>query len=373
MEGRDNMDIRQTDARGAGFDPERLSNAARILDEGAEKGLYPGGVLWVGRKGVSALLHCVGHTDFSRQTAVDENTLYDLASLTKPIATASSILLLCQDGLIHLGMPVSDFFSDRKLPHLEGVTLRHLLTHTSGLPSWRDFYSNGQTRDRVIDELFAVPLDCAPGRRYAYSCLGYIMLSLVVESVTGEGIDSFAHRRLFSALGMDSTMYNPVVGSGYTIAATDNCPLRNRLLVGEVQDGNAYALGGVSGNAGLFSTVKDLARFCHTITNGQSFSVSSPFGPATVRQMFTNAIPERIGGQTIGWFIFPNDMLPAGDLVSKNAIGHSGFTGTAIIIDPEYQLCSILLTNRVCRKDDGILFGHLRRRIFNAVLGSILC
>lgn len=366
-------DIRQTDAKLAGFDPDRLSNAAKILDEGAKNDLYPGGVLWVGRKGVSALLHCTGHTDFSRQTAVDENTLYDLASLTKPVATASSILLLCQDGLIHLGMPVTDFFPERKLPHLSDVTLRHLLTHTSGLPPWKDFYSNDQTRDQVIEELFAVPLDHAPGTHYAYSCLGYIMLSLVIEKVTGERIDSFAHKRIFAPLGMHSTMYNPAPSAGHTIAATDNCPLRGGLLVGEVHDGNAYALGGVSGNAGLFSTVKDLARFCHTITPGQSFHANSPFSPPVVQQMFANAIHERIGGQTIGWFIFPNDMLPAGDLVSKNAIGHSGFTGTAIIIDPDYQLCSVLLTNRVCRKDDGVLFRHLRRRVFNAVMGSIVC
>lgn len=367
------MRVSDIDPHRARLAPEGLRRVEALLDEGARDELYPGGVLWVSRGGVVALLHCVGHTDYSRQTPVDEKTLFDLASVTKPVAMASSMLLLCQDGAVHLGMPVTDFFPERKLPHLKNVTLHHLLTHTSGLPPWKDMYSKGQTREEAIDELFAIPLDHEPGEHYAYSCLGYIMLSLVLESVTGERVDTFARRRIFEPVGMLSTAYNPVAGEGVSIAATDHCPYRKRQLSGEVHDGNAYALEGVSGNAGLFSSVEDLARFCHNITPWASMDGESPFSLPVRRRMMANAIPERIGGQSIGWFMFPNDMLPAGDLVSKNAVGHSGFTGTAIVIDPDYELCAVLLTNRVCRDDDGLAFRHLRRRVFNAVLGCIVC
>ena len=366
------LNIGETDPRSAGMDSEHLALAAGILNEAVETEVCPGGVLWVARRGRSALLHAAGHTDYSRSTPIDEHTLFDLASVTKPVAMASSMLVIIQEGRVHLGQNVVDFFPGKPLPHLRNVTLRHLLTHTSGLPPWRDCYSRGQTREQMIDDLFAIPLDHEPGTHYAYSCMGYIMLSLVLEAVTGKRVDEFAKERVFEPLGMHDTVYNPKPLEKYAIAATDHCPMRKCRLVGEVHDGNAYALEGVSGNAGLFAPMHDLARFCHAVTFGPFAGDELPFSPPALRLIFANAIDERIGGQTIGWFISPNDMLPAGDLVSKSAIGHSGFTGTAIIIDPGNELCAVLLTNRVCRDDDGTAFRHARRRIFNAVLGSIV-
>jgi len=362
----------KTSPNEAGMDPGRLARAAQIVDEGVERELYPGGVLWVERRGATALIHSTGYTDFERETPVDENTIYDLASVTKPVAMGSSMLLLCQDGRVHLGEPATDFFPERSLPHLKNVTLRHLLTHTSGLPPWKDMYSKGQTRDGLIDELLMIPLDHEPGTHYAYSCLGYIMLSLVLQAVAGERLDQFARKRIFEPLGMSDTTYNPDKSSNRPIAATDHCPMRKCKLVGDVHDGNAYAMNGVSGNAGLFSTSTDLARFCRAITPPSDAGSASPFSPPVVARMLASAIPESVGGQTIGWFTYPNDMLPAGDLVSRRAVGHSGFTGTAVVIDPEYELFAILLTNRVCREGEGTEFRHLRRRIFNAVLGSIV-
>ncbi|MGQ9455299.1 MAG: serine hydrolase domain-containing protein [Armatimonadota bacterium] len=366
-------EINREDIQAVGMDPERLAHAARVLEEGAEEGLYPGGVLWVERKGVTVLVHSVGYTDFEHTGLVDENTIYDLASVTKPVAMASSMLVLCQDGMVHFDEPVANFLPECKLPHLSNVTVRHLLTHTSGLPPWKDMYSRGQNREQLIDELLAIPLESEPGTHYAYSCLGYILLSVILERITGTRLDEFAGDRVFTPLGMCATGFNPVLEEGLKVAATDNCPMRKRKLVGEVHDGNAYAMGGVSGNAGLFSNAVDLARFCRAVVPSAKRVENSPFSSPSVARMFANAIPESIGGQTIGWFIYPNEMLPAGDLVSRRAIGHSGFTGTAVIIDPEFDLFVILLTNRVCRGDDGTEFRHLRRRLFNAVLGSIFC
>ena len=358
----------------AGLDPKGLERAEAILNEGVSQKLYPGGSVWVWRRGVNALVCSAGTTDYSGDAKIDEHTLFDMASLTKAMSCAPSILMLAQDGLTDISIrPLKSYFPDRKLPHLEGIALHHLLTHTSGLPAWRDIYSKGQTRQEAIDELFTIPLINKVGTTHVYSCMGYIMLSIVLEVLAGERIDTFAKRRIFEPLGMENTSYNPKPKAGQTIAATDNCSYRNRLLVGEVHDGNAYALGGVSGNAGLFSTATDVARFCECLLAARESRGAFPLNPSVVRRMFNNAIPETIGGQTLGWFTWPNDGLSAGDFTSRSAIGHTGFTGTCVILDPEYDMFAILLTNRVCNKDDGIEFRHLRRKFFNSVFGSIVC
>jgi serine-type D-Ala-D-Ala carboxypeptidase len=357
-----------------GLDPKGLEKAEAVLNEGVEQKLYPGGSAWVWRKGVNALVCSAGTTDYSGKSKVDENTLFDMASVTKAISCATSMLMLAQDGLLDLSIPpLTGFFPDRKLPHLQGITLHQLLTHTSGLPAWKDMYSNGQTREQMIDELFEIPLANNVGTKHVYSCMGYIMLSVVLEVVAGERIDTFAKRRVFEPLGMENSGYNPASKAGRKIAATDNCPYRKRQLVGEVHDGNAYAMEGVSGNAGLFSTASDVARFCEALLAGRETGGTFPLNPSVVRRLFTNAIPETLGGQTWGWFTWPNEMLAGGDFASRSAIGHTGFTGTCVVVDPEYDMFVILLTNRVCNNDDGLASRHLRRRFFNTVFGSIVC
>lgn len=364
----------RVDQAKAGFDAAGLERAEVILNEGADQKLYSGGSAWIWRNGVTAMVSSAGTTDYSGKSKVDENTLFDMASVTKAVSCAPSILMLAQEGLLDISIrPVTSFFPDRELGHLGGIVLHHLLTHTSGLPAWKDLYSNGQTREQMIDELFSIPLANEIGSTHVYSCMGYIMLSLVLEAVTGERIDTYAKRKIFEPLGMESTGYNPKPRVGQKIAATDNCPYRKRQLVGEVHDGNAYALEGVSGNAGLFSTAADLARFCESLLAGRSCGGSFPLNPPAVRKMFTNAIPESIGGHTWGWCTWPNDGIASGDFTSRSAIGHTGFTGTCVVIDPEQDAFAILLTNRVCNNDDAIAFRHLRRRFFNTVFGSIMC
>ncbi len=351
----------------------KLDSAAQLLEEGLKRRLYPGAVLYVSLRRKTALTKCVGHTDFSRKTAVTARTIFDLASLTKPLATAPAILLLHQDGLIDLDQSITDFFPNRNLPHLSTVTLRHLLTHTSGLPPWRDLYSKGQTRDQAIDELFTIIPEHDPGTDYAYSCLGYIMLGLVVEVVSGQNLDEFTRQRLFEPMGMHSTTFNPLLVEPDTnlFAATGTSALRKRKLIGEVHDENAFVMGGVSGNAGLFSNINDIVVFCHSVINPHESGTNSPLEYSTLKIMLTNSIPEKIGMQSIGWFMAGNSMLPI-DFVSKTAIGHTGFTGTAIIIDPEYELVIVLLSNIVCQDDDGGEFRKLRRNILNAAVRAIV-
>ena len=355
----------------AGMDRERIGSAIDIVDEGLARGLYTGAALFVSRRGVTAALCCVGHTDETMTRPVDEHTLFDLASLTKPMATAPSILMLAEDGKLDLRQPVSEFLPERDLKHLRDVSLFDLLTHTSGLPAWRDLHGGHGTREHALDILFGIRLDCPPGTRYEYSCLGYIMLGLVVEAVSGEGLDAFARGRIFGPLGMGETFFNPPASDN--IASTGTCPRRGRIPKGVAHDLNAFTIGGISGNAGLFSSVLDTAMFCHSITlAGYCWGVS-PLISGIKSRIFANALPESLGAHTCGgWYIWPNPLLPATESTTKATIGHSGFTGTAIIIDPQYELCSLLLTNRVFSPDDGSALGTLRRRVFGAVLGAIV-
>lgn len=364
----------RVDAAKAGFSSAGLERAEAVLNEGVEQKLYPGGTAWVWRKGVTAMVCSAGATDYSGKSRVDENTLFDMASVTKAMSCAPSILMLAQEGYLDISIrPVASFFPERDLKHLEGIVPHHLLTHTSGLPAWKDMYSNGQTREQLFDELFFIELVNKVGSTHVYSCIGYIMLAAVLEAVTGERIDTYAKRKIFEPLGMESTGYNPKPNAGRKIAATDNCPYRKRQLVGEVHDGNAYAMQGVSGNAGLFSTASDIALFCERLLAGRASGGSFPLNPPAVRRLFENAIPQSIGGHTWGWCTWPNDGIASGDFTSKSAIGHTGFTGTCVVIDPEREAYAILLTNRVCNNDDGLAFRHLRRRFFNTVFGSIVC
>ena len=354
-----------------GFDPERLAEACGLVDEGLARVLYTGAALFVSRRGVTAALHCIGHTDETMTTPVDEHTLFDLASLTKPMVTALSVLMLEADGKLDLRQPVSEFLPERDVKHLRDVSVFDLLTHTSGLPAWRDLHGGHGTREHALDSLFGVGLDCPPGTRYEYSCLGYIMLGLVVEAASGEDLDAFARGRIFGPLGMGETFFNPPASDN--IASTGTCPERGRIRRGVAHDHNAFTIGGISGNAGLFSSVLDTAIFCHSITlAGYCWGVS-PLISGIKSRIFANALPESLGAHTCGgWYIWPNPLLPATESTTKATIGHSGFTGTAIIIDPQYELCSLLLTNRVCKADDGLAFRTLRRRVFDAVLGAIV-
>jgi CubicO group peptidase (beta-lactamase class C family) len=342
-----------------------------VVRRGWEEGLFPGAVYLIGRHGRVAVHEWIGHLDPEHERPISGDAIFDMASVTKPVSTAASLMLLLQRGELYLDDSVTSFFPGRTLPHLSGVTLRHLMTHTSGLPAWRDMYSKGQTREETIDLLLSTSLVNPIGAVYTYSCLGYIILGLVVESVSGMSLADFAARNIFRPLGMKDTGYNPNPSKHDRVARTLHCPARKRTLVGEVHDGSAWAMGGVSGNAGLFSTAEDLAEFCHTLLCGGVHHTDRLLAPLVTRQIFEILISPEIGGQSAGWFAYPNDMLPAGDLLSKRTIGHSGFTGTSVVIDPEQDLFVILLTNRVCRDDDGSAFRKCRRIFHNSVAQAI--
>ncbi|MEN6520732.1 MAG: serine hydrolase domain-containing protein [Armatimonadota bacterium] len=350
-----------------GFDKKRLQMADDIIRRGLDDGLYPGAVYLIGGEAGILEPQCFGYTRPSDGQPVQPDTVFDIASLTKPVATAASLLILIEQGIVEFEQLLSNYLPNSNLTHLSKANIFHLLTHTSGLPAWKDFYTAGQSPNDVIEGILSTHLDNPPGEVYTYSCLGYILLGEIVRITSGMRLDEFAERNIFGPLGMRDTVFNP---SGELIsrtAATANCPMRDGLLAGKVHDGNAWAMGGVSGNAGLFSTALDLARFAVILLSGGCGVLPE----AGVRLMFRNLLDPSIGGHTAGWFIYPNAMLPDGNLQSSGTIGHTGFTGVSMAIDDTCDIFVILLTNRVCRADDGMEF-RITRRLFHTTAAQAM-
>jgi CubicO group peptidase (beta-lactamase class C family) len=355
--------------------PIDLARAPRLnalLAAGLEQGLYLGAVYAILHGGELVAEGAVGRQHENPDRPVTRETIFDLASLTKPVATATAILLLAEEGAFHLGEEVASFLPEGAGERLGGITLRHLLTHTSGLPAWRDFHSHGWGREEIVARVVAAEREHPIGARYVYSDLGFILLGAVVERVAGTGLAEFAAARIFGPLGMNDTGFRPGPERAERLAAT-RCPRRG-VLLGPVHDENAAAMAGVAGHAGLFGTAGDLARYAAMLLRGGAIQDadgrsqgSSLLGALTVAAMARNALDPAIGGSSLGWFTPPNGMLPAGDFLPPDAFGHTGFTGTSLLIVPSLDLAAILLTNRVYQERDSTPFLRLRRRFHNVV------
>lgn len=354
----------------AGFRPEKLRIAAEVIADECERGSFPGAVCFAGRGGKIALLEACGSLSPTESKPVTTDSIFDMASVTKPMTAALMALLLAEEGKLSFLQSVQEFFPERRLPQLDQVTLRMLITHTSGIPAWVDLYSSTENAEQALDLLLQTPLSSRPGTRHEYSCLGYITLGTICQRVAGETIDSFLKKRVWKPLGMDSTRYNPDPSLHPRIASTKNCPARDFELIGQVHDGNAWRLGGISGNAGLFSCATDIFRYIDAIIRPDA---SDPVlsRMATLKYL-TNQIDPQIGSQSYGFFTWGNDMLPAGDFFPSDSFGHTGFTGTSVLASTSEQVVAVLLTNRVCSDSDGSQIRRARRRFHNAVASAII-
>jgi CubicO group peptidase (beta-lactamase class C family) len=328
----------------------------RYLEESVARHAFPGAVVAVGRrdtvlfeKGFGAL----GDQDTTRPGAT---TIYDLASLTKVVGLTTVAMMLTEQQKLDLDAPVTRYVR-AFVAGGDSVTVRHLLTHSSGLPAWQPLFRDVHSREEMFDRVNATPLEAAPGTRTVYSDLGAILLTEVVEGITGERLDHLLERRVLRPLGMRETTYNPPAQLRPRIAPTENDPWRGRVLRGEVHDENAAAMGGVSGHAGLFSTATDLVKFAQMMLRGGEALVR----PGTVA-LFTRAQNLTFSSRALGWDT-PSTGSSAGTLLSSHAFGHTGFTGTSIWIDPEQDLFVILLTNRVHPTRANELIREVRPRV----------
>jgi CubicO group peptidase (beta-lactamase class C family) len=352
------------------LDPRALMRVDALLEDGLRQGFYLCAVYAI--VGADGILTCraFGRISEESEPAATADTLFDLASLTKPVCTATAVMCLAQWGMFHLGEAVRTFLGDAVGPQWEGVTLRHLLTHTSGLPAWRKFHSQGFDRKEVVTRVLAAERERPIGSRYVYSDLGFITLGEIVERVTGESLAAFAARELFAPLKMAETGFRPAESLSDRIART-RCPDRDRVLVGEVHDGNAASMGGIAGHAGLFAPIGDLARYAQMLLREGQAEGRSVLSPLTVRAMATPQLDSSVGGSTLGWFCPPNGMLPHGDFLPEDTFGHTGFTGTSLLVTPSLGVATILLTNRVYFPIDAAPFLRLRRRFHNAVAHAL--
>ena len=327
-----------------GMSSTRLEAIERVIARGIKAGGYPGAAVVVGRKGAAVMEKGFGRLSWvPTSAAVDaEQTIYDVASLTKVVGTTAAVMILFDEKKIDLDERVASYIPTFNGGEKEQITLRQLLTHTSGLPAGRDIWRITNTPLEARAAVVASHLEARPGSRYIYSDLGADLLGLLVEVVSGEPLDKFLERRVFAPLGMNNTFFRPADSLRYRIAPTEVTPPRGYPLRGEVHDENAYALGGVAGHAGLFSTAADLSVFAQMMLNGGEYNGVQIISRSTV-ELFTS---RSVGHRALGWDTAEGD-YGSGRFLGPTAYGHTGFTGTSMWIDPERQMFVILLTNRV--------------------------
>lgn len=321
--------------------------------------------LAIGRHGRLVRLEGFGTLAYGSDLPAGPTTIFDLASLTKVIGTTTAVMMLVDEGRLHLDDKVVRYLPwwSRGDARKKQVTVRQLLLHRAGLPAYRKWYVDHAGVQAYKDAMADQPLEYDPGTKTVYSDLGFMTLGWIVEKVTGEPLDRFLARRVFGPLGMHDTLFRPDSSLRSRIAATELDTLwRHKLVWGKVDDENADAMGGVAGHAGLFSTAADLSVFATMMLSGGSMPACTPgrvpgepcpaarqrpvhlFDPATVRR-FTHRWDDQ-SSRALGWDT-PSGVSSAGDYLSASAYGHTGFTGTSIWIDPHLDLFVILLTNRV--------------------------
>ena len=342
LAGKEGLPVKAPDA--VGMSSSRLEAIDRVVQRGISAGGYPGASVVVGRKGATVWEKGFGKLSWSPVSSnVDaDKTIYDIASLSKVVGTTTAIMILYDEKKVDLDAPVF-----RYLPAFSGglkdqVTVRELLTHRSGLPAGRDLWRVARSPQEARDMVLSSSLVYAPGSNYVYSDLGADVLGMIVEKVSGERLDIFLERRVFGPLGMRDTFYRPADSVRYRIAPTEVTPPRGYPLQGEVHDENAYALGGIAGHAGLFSTAADLSIFAQMMLSGGTYDGVHIMSEPTVA-LFTR---RTAGHRALGWDTADGD-YGSGQYLTQRAYGHTGFTGTSIWIDPDREMFVILLTNRV--------------------------
>src|SRR5262249_32185445 len=299
-------------------------------------------------------LHAFGNLRYdAKSPAVSIHTVYDIASLTKVVVTTTLVEKLVEGDFpspLSLDAPIERYLPEWTTgPQPEWrhkVTVRHLMTHTSGLPPFKEYWRTSTSKQETLRRIFAEPLEYEPGAKVVYSDLGIILMAEIIQRLTGKPLDQLASENIFGPLGMKNSVYNPPRDGWPEIAPTEvDSQLRHRLVQGEVHDENAYAIGGVSGHAGVFSTAPDLAAFCQMLLNGGVYAHQRILQRSTIAE-FT--VPQQLsnGTRTLGWAA-PTEGGSSGHFFSQHSFGHTGFTGTSIWIDPDRQVFVVLLANRV--------------------------
>ena len=352
----------------------------REFAEAIERGVFPGAVVLVRDGGAEPEVRAYGNSAVEPEIRpMQEDTIFDLSSLTKPLATTVAVMLLVRDGTLRIDDRVSRFFHNFGVHGKTHVSFRHLLSHCSGLAAWRPYYetirqieqrgekvnflASAAAKEFVYQEICRERPEAPPGTRAVYSDLGFMLLGAVVEVIGGKTLDRFCRDRIFKPLQLRSTSFidltmvrarriEPVTDM---IAPTERCPWRGRVLCGAVHDDNAFAMGGVAGHAGLFGSARDIDRLLVELR--ACWLGESEFLPARIVREFwkiDGTVPDSTWA--LGWDTPSPTQSMAGVRISRNTVGHLGFTGTSVWMDLERNRHVVLLTNRVHprRDNDGI-------------------
>ena len=352
-------------------DQEKVFKTAfEILAQGVTKHVFPGASVAITSQGALVGYQGFGHYTYEKKArAVEAESIFDIASLTKVVATTSVAMLLHDRGQLDLDsyvigtLPEFAVGDDRR----EEVTFRMLLAHSSGLPAWVPLYKKAKNKANMLQAAAEVPFASDPGTRAEYSDVGFILLGEALEEISGSPLETFCELDIFKRLEMSSTRFNPDKKSkAQTVPSANGQEIRNRVIQGEVHDENAFMMGGVAGHAGLFSTAADLARFSHCLLQG-----GAPlFGPETV-ELFTRRQESPAGtSRALGWDT-PSKPSQSGQFFYPGSYGHLGYTGTSLWIDPERELSVTLLTNRTWPDSKNQAIKELRPLFHDAVIQAI--
>jgi uncharacterized protein YbbC (DUF1343 family)/CubicO group peptidase (beta-lactamase class C family) len=375
-----------------GMSPAQLAHIDKIIDAEILKKQLPGAVVVVGRQGKIVWRRAYGNRALEparEPMAVD--TIFDLASLTKVVATATSMMILVERGLVRLGDPVANYIPAFAAMGKKGITVEQLLIHRSGLIADNEIKDYEEGAEKAFENIWRLAPLAEPGSKFIYSDVNYIVLAEIVRRVSGKPVDEFAEESIFRPLGMKETAYTPLKRLGEGVK-TRIAPTERRggggasatesqagWMRGEVHDPRAYLLGGVAGHAGLFATADDLAIYCQMILNGGEYQGARILSPLGVSRM-TEARAAAGGSSDgvlrgLGWDISSPYSANRGDLFPVGSFGHTGFTGTSIWIDPSSETFVIFLSNRVHPKidpDRPANINSLRGRVATVVAGSII-
>ncbi len=328
----------------------RFSNAYKVLEEAIDEGAFPGAAFGVLSHGQVAVLDAVGAFTYEEDAPdIAADTVFDIASLTKVVATTSAAMILHDRGVLDLDMPLGEVLPGFVIGKLPGspkqlVTMRMLLAHSSGLPAYARLFESAKTSSDLMRAALTMPLESAPMEKSVYSDIGYILLGKAFEVICGESLDGFCQREVFAPLGLSSTRFRPEKNLRPMIPPTEiDSAFRGRIIQGEVNDENCAVLGGSAGHAGLFSSVPDLLGFAQVILEPKTSG--SVFRPETVSLFNTKRVSPAGTTRTLGWDT-PSEPSSSGRYFGPRSIGHLGFTGTSMWIDPDRRLAIVLLTNR---------------------------
>jgi CubicO group peptidase (beta-lactamase class C family) len=350
----------------------RPTTLTRILDEARAERQFSGAAYMVGTKDRVVEAGVVGTTAWEGGTDVSLDTVWDIASITKPIVAVQAMMLV-RTGHLLLTDPVAKFLPDYSDSDKAAITLFQLLTHTSGIPGQQPLYRTAVTRRQLLAAVRALPLRFAPGTSVEYSSAGFMVVGQILEACSAQSLDTLLAEGVLAAVRTRATGFCPAAELEPLIAATEWCPWRGRLVKGSVHDENADVLGGVAGHAGLFSTAGDLSRLARTLLGGGVLDGDPVLDHELVRDMArprTSHLPLR---RCLGWQGADRGGCPVGSNVSPRSYGHTGFTGTSVWVDPDRGLFAILLTNAVHprRRPDGLL--TVRRRFHDAIFAAHEC